>query len=118
MSANPHRGEVEIALPVAGQARTFVLRPSYGALAEIEAALGCGLVALVRRMEREDYGIVDLATIVTAGLRAAGEPASRDKVGEMIREAGFAPVVRAVSRFLENALTGGAPPGEADAAAE
>jgi len=109
---NEQRGEVAITL--AG--KSFVLRPTYGALAEIESTLGCGIVALVRRLERGDFGVVDLAVIVTAGLKAAGEPATQDKVGEMIRQAGFAPVVKATAAFLENALTGGQEPGKNQAA--
>ena len=100
--ANRHRGDVEIAL--AG--RRFLLRPTFAAIAEIEERSGQGLIALARRLAAGDIRIVDVATIVTAGLRAAGEPAKRETVGEMVLETGLGPLAPAIGAFLRAAITG------------
>ncbi len=109
---NKERGEM--AMTLAG--KEFVLRPTYGALAEIEGTLGQGIVPLAERIHRGEYGIVDLAVIVTAALRSRGEPATVEKVGEMILQTGLGPVVGKVMEFLKTALNAGQALGEAQAA--
>jgi hypothetical protein len=116
-TANPHRGEVEITLKADGGEKTFVLRPTFQALAEIEGRAGTGVVALARKAAAGELGIGEAAAIVAAGLRAAGEPAGHDKVGEMVFRTGLIEVLPAVGAFLVAGLSGGAPPGEDGAAA-
>ena len=113
---NRQRGEVAIALG----GRGFVLRPTYQALCAIESALDCGLVALYRRIVSHDFGLREITVIVTEGLIAAGEPATREKVGTMIAEAGLLSpeVVEPVTEFLALALTGGRASGEDDVASK
>lgn len=117
--ANKERGEVTIRLRTPdGPARDFALRPSFEALQEIESRLG-NIWPLVRRIhEQQDVGAVQLAVIVTAGMRAAGAPAELPLVGDMLVRTGLtsAAVQEPVLEFLTNALTGGQPPGEAPAA--
>lgn len=103
MTSNPQRGEVEIAL--AG--RRFTLRPTFQAIAEIEKQTGCGLIELLQCLSGGGVKVSDLAAIITAGLRAAGEPARFDKVGAMLLESGLEPVMQPVGEFLVGAVTGG-----------
>lgn len=106
--ANRLRGEVAIRLG----GRDYVLRPTFQALCEIETRTGRGIVALARRTAAGDVGVAETAAIVTAGLRAAGEPATFDTVGRLILEAGLAACVPAVTAFLTAAL--GGDPGRGD----
>ena len=101
--ANPHRGEV--ALTLGG--RSFALRPTFAAIAEIETRCGQGLVALARRLTAGDIRVSDFAVIITAGLKAAGEPARYDKVGELVLEEGVGALAPAVGEFLRQAIAGG-----------
>ena len=103
MTANPHRGEVEIEL----DGKRFVMRPTFQAIAEIEQQTGTGLIALLHRMTDGGLRVSDLAVIVAAGLRAAGEPASRDKVGSLLLQDGLEKTLAPASQFLMNAVTGG-----------
>ncbi|QEX18493.1 hypothetical protein FRZ44_38000 [Hypericibacter terrae] len=117
--ANPERGEVAITL----DGRRFVMRPDFEHLVEMEVRTGVGLVELTRRIASGKYGVRDMAAIVTAGLKGAGEErADFAKVGAMILADGLTSLVDPVNQFLINAITGGKTPsgddssGEADAA--
>ena len=113
---NPERGEVTVRLG----GEDHVLRPTFQALCEIEAATGEKLVPLVQAFAAGRYGARDLAIVVTAGLRGAGErDAKVETVGAMLAGQGFADqgTLQAVVTFLSNALSGGTKPGEATAAA-
>ena len=103
MTANPHRGEVEIEL----DGKRFVMRPTFQAIAEIEQQTGTGLIALLHRMTDGGLRVSDLAVIIAAGLKAAGEPASRDKVGSLLLQDGLEKTLEPASHFLMNAVTGG-----------
>jgi hypothetical protein len=112
---NPERGEVTIML----DGRSWVLRPTWQAIAEIEAATDKPIMVLIREVSVARYRATELAAIVAAGLRGAGEKGVQlDKVGESIVRAGLAnpDLIRSVSDFLTNALNGGATPGEGEAA--
>lgn len=113
MIANPHRGEVEITL--AGKAH--VLRPTFAAIAEIEARTGSGVIELVRRLGAHQARIADLAVVVAAGLRGAGVPADYDRVAEQVFRSRMTEILAPVLDFLIHAVSGGRPPGEAQAAA-
>lgn len=109
---NKHRGEVEIML----DGKAYVMRPTFEAMAEIEAKTGHGMLYLATRTAEGDIGITEAAMIITAALRAAGEPATVETVGPMIFRTGLIKVLAPVGEYLTNALTGGEPPGEAVAA--
>lgn len=121
MPANPHRGEIEIALVTPdGDERKFVMRPSFQALAEIESMAGVGIVPLARRFMARQWSITDATAVITAGLKAAGEPAKYEKVGEMVFRTGLSNIAKPINDFLEASLSGGEKPrarksGEAEA---
>lgn len=110
--ANKERGDVDIEL----LGKQYILRPTWQACIEIERATGEGLVPLARRVIAVDYGLNDAVAIVTAGLKATGEPASADAVGDMVMKTGLLGVGPSLAQFMTNALTGGEEPGEAKAA--
>jgi hypothetical protein len=111
MAANKHRGEVEITL----DGKSFTLRPTFQAMVEIEAVLGKGLLGLVRRISEMEFGYTEAQAVITAGLRAAGEKATPEKVGEMVFRTGLAELAGPIGSFLTAALSGGAEPGEGGA---
>lgn len=75
MTANPHRGEVEVV--VDGVPRRA--RLTLGALAELEEALGAdSLVALVERLEGGRVSGRDVLLVLLAGLRGGGWDVSRE----------------------------------------
>jgi hypothetical protein len=94
--ANLHRGEIEA--EIGGARRRLVL--TLGALAELEAAFGAeDLVALAQRFGSGRLRARDLARIIAAGLRGAGEPVSDDDVARMTvpdGAAGFARIAGAL----------------------
>lgn len=92
---NPHRGDV--ALSVDGEMRTLCL--TLGALAEIEAALGCdGFAALAERLKT--LSAADLVLVVQALLKG-GEGVALDLSTARIDPAEAA---RAVAECFERAL--------------
>ncbi len=104
---NPQRGDVEIVL----DGEVHVLRPSFQAICEIEAATGLSTFLLTRTLIARDVKVRDVAIIVAAGLKAAGaEGVKLDTVGGMLMRAGVMepPVYGPVLSFLNNALRGGA----------
>lgn len=99
MTANPHRGEVEVAL---GD-KTYVLRPSFESLQTIERVTGTRLIPLARRFGELDFGVSDIAAIITA---AATEKPGQD-LGRRIFDAGVLSVGVSIGNFLAAALKGG-----------
>ncbi|MBN8966404.1 MAG: phage tail assembly chaperone [Rhizobiales bacterium] len=84
---NLHRGEIEA--EIGGARRRLVL--TLGALAELEAAFGADdLVALAERFGTGRLKARDLARIIGAGLRGAGECVSDDEVATMPVDGGAA----------------------------
>jgi hypothetical protein len=104
--ANAHRGE--IAATLGGQPRRLVL--TLGALAELEAAFGVdGLAGLGERFETGRLRARDLAAIIGAGLRGAGEAISDDEAAKLAHAEGLPGYVRVVAELLA-ATFGEAPP--------
>ena len=104
-AVNRERGEV----PVLLNGRKFTLRPSYQALAEIEGETGTKIVPLAWRFQSRDFGIADQVAVLTAGLKAAGEPASPETVGTLVVSTGMLDedLVKSINDFFMQALTGG-----------
>lgn len=102
MPANPMRGDVTLTL--GGETR--VLRPSFAALAALEADAG----PILMLAEAAAAGQVRLAHLAAAFhhlmLCGDGERPSADAVGEMILAEGMAPALRAYRCVLEQILTG------------
>lgn len=107
---NRHRGEIEA--EIGGAKRRLVL--TLGALAELEAAFGADdIVALAQRFGSGKLKARDLARIIAAGLRGAGETASEEEVARMEVAGGAAGYVAIAAELI--AATFGtetpAPPG-------
>lgn len=122
MGANPHSGEVEVTL----DGSTYVLRPDFMAMVEIEEAVGSVIDLTRRALADQSLSFVELAAIIAAGMRAHqrqqpdGLPdnVSMDRVRELVFKTGIVnpEIIGAALRFLTNAVTGGAEPGNAAAA--
>lgn len=100
-TANPHRGEVPLAL--GGQ--VYRLRPSFTALAETEVMAGCGLVPLARRFLDGSYGLRDVVAVLVPALKAAGHDEAA--VGQMVIDAGLLKAAPACAALLAAALAPG-----------
>lgn len=102
--ANRHRGE--IAAHLGGRERTLVL--TLGALAELETRFGAdGLGDLAQRFESGRVRAGDLAAIIGAGLRGAGEAIGDDEAARLSHADGLPGFVRVVAALF--AATFGAP---------
>ena len=94
---NHHRGEIEA--EIGGVPRKLVL--TLGALAELEAAFGADdLVALAERFGGGRLKARDLARIIGAGLRGAGEAITDDEVSRMGVDDGAAGYVRVAAALI------------------
>lgn len=111
---NPHRGEISARL---GD-RTYRLRLSLGALAEVEEALGLESFAdLATRFQGGKIRAHDIRAILGAGLRGAGHDVTIESLDEFAVEGGAAGYVSIVTRLLE-ATFGGADVQTEDQAAQ
>jgi len=106
---NLHRGEIEA--EIGGARRKLVL--TLGALAELEAAFGADdLVALAERFGTGRLAARDLARIIGAGLRGAGEAVSDDEVARMAVPDGAAGYVRIAADLIAATFGGDDKPRE------
>src|SRR5262245_37685153 len=106
---NAHRGEVEA--EIGGAKRRLVL--TLGALAELEAAFGADdLVALAERFGAGRLKARDLARIIGAGLRGAGESVSDDDVARMAVADGAQGYVRIASALIVATFGGAEAPAD------
>lgn len=104
--ANLHRGE--IAATLGGKPRRLVL--TLGALAELEATFGVdGLAGLGARFESGSLRARDLAAILGAGLRGAGEAITDAEAAGLAHPDGLPGYVATVAALLV-ATFGEAPP--------
>src|ERR1043165_9152606 len=94
---NLHRGEIEAEI---GGARRRIVLP-LGALPELEAAFGAqDLTALAERFGSGRLKASDLARIIGAGLRGAGEAIGDEEVARLSVDGGAAGYVRIVAALL------------------
>ena len=106
--ANKERGEVTLALG----GESYVLAPSFGAVCEIEDALGTNLFILGRRLAIADIAareVTDLAYACLAHARVSQTGAKLDKaaLGAAILEAGTLEVMAVLAEFCANYAFGG-----------
>jgi hypothetical protein len=95
--ANKYRGEIHA--EIGGEIRTLVL--TLGALAELEDAFGAeDLVALTERFGTGRLKARDLARIIGAGLRGAGEAVSDDEVAQLAVNDGAQGYVRIAAALI------------------
>ena len=100
---NLYRGEIEA--EIGGVRRRLVL--TLGALAELEAAFGADdLTALAERFGSGRLKSLDLARIIGAGLRGAGEAVSDEEVARLSVEGGAAGYVRIAAQLLSTTFGG------------
>jgi hypothetical protein len=110
--ANAHRGEIEA--EIGGARRRLVL--TLGALADLESAFGADdLVALAERFGTGRLKARDLARIIAAGLRGAGEDVSDDAVAGMTVAGGAAAYVRIAADLIAATFGGEDVPAETPA---
>lgn len=108
MGANRHRGE--IAATLGGAEHRLVL--TLGALAELETAFGAdGLAALAQRFESGRVSARDLAAVIGAGLRGAGEVIDDAAAARLAHADGVAGYVRIVAELLAATFGGAAEDG-------
>lgn len=109
-AANPVRGEHEITL--AGT--TYLLRPSFAAIVEIEETLGKSIVDLVRQTNDCTLPLNSLGELVAILIRAGAARDDRlaanvsaDRIAELAFEEGVRPVYARVTLLLIDVITGG-----------
>lgn len=102
MAANSEHGRVAITL--AG--KSYTMTTNYQAALEIEERIGEGILTLARRAGEGNIGLREATAIITAGLRAGGEPATPDKVGAMIMADGLLDKLEPVAAYLIKAIAG------------
>ena len=103
--ANRARGEVTLCLG----GETYVLRPTFGAVCEIEDAIGASLYDIGRRLENAEITARDLVAFAHACVSGAGYPVERDHLGNMIVESGTHTVIAVLLTYCRNYAFGGAP---------
>jgi len=101
--ANRARGEVALALG----GKTFVLRPSFGVVCEIEDAVGASLFEIGRKLERVDITARELVGVAHACLEHCGYPFERAELGELIVRDGTRATLVALVEFCRNYAFGG-----------
>ncbi len=106
--ANKERGEVTLELG----GETYTLVPSFGAVCEIEDALGASLFTLGRRLavtEITTREVIDFTHACLAHANPSRSGAKRDKaaLAEAIFEAGPLVVMTVLAEFCSNYATGG-----------
>lgn len=102
--ANARRGEIEADL--GGSRRRLVL--TLGSLAELEAHFEAGdLVELAERFGTGRLSATDLAVVIGAGLRGAGETITDREAASLAVEGGAASYARIVSELLSTTFGGG-----------
>lgn len=92
---------------ICGQQRELV--SSYQAIADIEDSLGCGYLELIlERIPNNRLGVVDMARIVTAGLRANKDTRLNvNDVGDDIIAQGVGAYTTIVGQYLRTFHSGG-----------
>jgi hypothetical protein len=95
--ANRRRGEVDCRIG----GRTYPLRLTLGALAEIEDACSAGSVAgLGERFAEGGVRAGDLAILLTAALNGAGARLDREEVGALVEAADLPGIAEALAQLF------------------
>lgn len=96
MSANNHRGEVEIKL----EGETLLMRPTFAALNQIEQRTGSPLLELLVRFNTGRFRLMDVIATVTAGFEAAGTSLAEERVAKMVWKSGYQTCVAPAAALL------------------
>jgi Phage tail tube protein, GTA-gp10 len=108
--ANKARGEVKLELG----GEVHVLRPTFGAVCEIEDTIGTNLFDIGRRLERAEVTAQELVKLTHACIAQSGSSIELDKLGEMIVEQGSLNIVTALVGFCQSYAFGGREEKKAD----
>ncbi len=100
---NTARGEV--AFELGGE--TYVLRPSFGAVAEIEDAIGTNLFEMGRKLERAEITARELVKFAHACVAQSGYTVAEAELAERIVAQGAFNVVAALVKFCQSYAFGG-----------
>jgi len=98
---NPYRDEFLLVL----SGKTFRMRPTFDALAQMEGETGVDLLALATRLSSGEVGLKLCAAVVAAGIRGAGGTVPRD-LGQMILAEGIVSVLKQLSGWLAGVFSG------------
>ncbi len=101
--ANKARGEVK--LDLGGE--SYVLRPTFGAVCEIEDAIGTNLFDAGRKLERAEITAKEMVKLTHACLTQSGYPVEEDKLGELIVAHGSLDTIAALVKFCQSYAFGG-----------
>jgi len=101
--ANKARGEVTLNLG----GEVYVLRPTFGAVCEIEDAIGTNLFDMGRKLERAEITAQDLVKFTHACILQSGASIELDKLGERIVAQGSLGIVMALVSFCQSYAFGG-----------
>ncbi|MFQ6016783.1 MAG: gene transfer agent family protein [Kiloniellaceae bacterium] len=112
--ANEARGEVELKLG----GKIYLLRPTFGAVAEIEEAIETNLYDIGQRLERAQITARELVKFAHACLRHCGHAVENERLGETIVAEGTHKTILALTEFCRNYAFGGAPQKKAGAPPE
>jgi len=97
--ANPARKEVELEL--AG--RTYIVRPTFKKMSEIEVRFGAG-VPLLNKMMACQLSVAEIVALVSIMIRdQPGAPALKD-LNDIVFEAGALSLLGPISDFINNGL--------------
>ena len=101
--ANKARGEVKLELG----GEIYVLRPTFGAVCEIEDAIGTNLFDIGRKLERAEITAQELVKLTHACIVQSGTSIEQDKLGELIVEQGSLGIIAALVGFCQSYAFGG-----------
>lgn len=105
MSVNPHRGEVAVVL----DGQRHVARLTLGALAALEAELGCdSLLGVIERFESGRFSSRDVIAVLVAGLRGGGWAGEAPDLMVVEVEGGPVAAARVAAELIARAFHGAA----------
>jgi hypothetical protein len=87
--------------------REYLLRASFGALVEIEAAAGCAIPKIVEQIGEQNLSLRVGKAVIVAGIKGAGEKVNEAQLEEDIANAGIAALNHVVLGFLLVSTFGG-----------
>jgi hypothetical protein len=98
--ANNYRAEIDIKL---GD-KTYLMRPTFQALCEIENAIDKSVISLLTRYNERGILISELIAITRAGIKA-GEGSVPPNLDRLVEEEGICNLLPVICKFLEEGLS-------------
>ncbi|MBA2413914.1 MAG: gene transfer agent family protein [Burkholderiaceae bacterium] len=105
------RGDVSVII----DGTEHTMRLTFAAALKIEKRIGCGLLKLANRMAQMEVTTEEVATVIHAGVTAAGGKLTFDQVGEAVMAAGLIDMAKPATELVLAALMAGKRPPEGDA---